>query len=69
MVDKRPVCGEGNLRPKRAREEMFGAVLGSFGAEVCDRCGEVFFTADSVDQIEARAKELGLWGLASKVRA
>ena len=42
--------------------------LGSYDAEVCDHCDEVFFTAESVDQIEARAREVGLWGLASKVK-
>ncbi len=68
MVVKCPVCGRGSLRAKRAREEMFGITLGSYNAEVCDHCGEVFFTADSVDQIQARAKELGLWGIASKVK-
>jgi YgiT-type zinc finger domain-containing protein len=68
MVEKCPVCGQGKLRPKRVREEMFGVTLGSYDAEVCDHCGEVFFTSESVDLIEARARELGLWGLASKVK-
>ncbi len=68
MVERCPVCEKGGLRPKRAREEMFGVLLGDYDAEVCDSCGEVFYTAESVDKIEARAKELGLWGLASKVK-
>ena len=63
-----PVCGRGILKLKKVREEMFGVDLGEYDAEVCDRCGEVFFTSESVDRIEARAKELGLWGLASKVK-
>lgn len=68
MVEKCPVCRRGSLRLKRVREEMFGVDLGSYDAEVCSHCGEVFFTAESVDQIEARAREVGLWGLASKVK-
>ena len=68
MVEKCPVCGKGDLRRKRVREEMFGIALGAYDAEVCDGCGEVFFTGESVDQIQARAKELGIWGLASKVK-
>lgn len=68
MAEQCPGCGKGSLRSKRVREEMFGIALGSYDAEVCDQCSEVFFTADSVDKIEARAKELGLWGLASKVK-
>jgi hypothetical protein len=47
---------------------MFGVDLGTYDAEVCSRCGESFLTGESMDKIEARAKELGLWGLASKVK-
>lgn len=68
MAEKCPACGKGALRPKRVREEMFGVSLGAYEAEVCDACDEVFFTSESVDKIENRAKELGLWGLASKVK-
>lgn len=68
MAEECPVCGEGTLRPKRVREEMFGIELGTYDAEVCNQCGEVFFTPESVTAIERRAKELGLWGLASKVK-
>ena len=68
MPEKCPVCGQGNLRTKRVNETMFGVDLGTYDAEVCGDCGEVFFTSQSVDQIESRARELGLWGLASKVK-
>ncbi len=68
MAEQCPVCGKGTLRPKRVREEMFGIELGTYAAEVCNECGEVFFTSESVSAIEDRAKELGLWGLASKVK-
>lgn len=68
MSETCPVCDSGALRTKRVSETMFGVNLGSYEAEVCDECGEVFFTAQSVDKIEAKARELGLWGLASKVK-
>jgi ribosomal protein L40E len=68
MAEKCPLCAVGNLRSKKVREELFGVPLGVFDAEVCEKCHEVYFTADSVDKIESRAKELGLWGLASKVK-
>lgn len=42
--------------------------LGTYDAEVCDNCGESFLTSEGMDRVEARAKELGLWGLASKVK-
>jgi hypothetical protein len=48
-------------------EEMFGVSLGTFPAEVCNVCGESFVDSEVMDAIEARAKELGLWGLARKV--
>lgn len=68
MSEKCPVCDRGTLRAKRVNETMFGVDLGPYEAKVCDSCGEVFFSAQSVDKIEARARELGLWGLASKVK-
>lgn len=68
MKEACPVCGAGRLRLQRVQEEMFGVDLGAYSAEVCDRCAETFFTPESVDRIEAKAKKLGLWGLASKVK-
>lgn len=68
VTEKCPQCGDGILRAKRVREQMFGVDLGTFDAEVCDHCGESFLTSESMDRLEARAKELGLWGLASKVK-
>jgi hypothetical protein len=67
-AERCPVCGRGILKTRQTREKMFGIDLGEYEAEVCDKCGEAFFTSESVDKIEARAKELGLWGLASKVK-
>jgi len=46
---------------------MFGFDLGEYPAEVCDSCGESFVDQDAMEKIEARAKEVGLWGLARKV--
>lgn len=68
MVERCPVCGKGALRPKRVHEEMFGVDLGTYEGEVCDRCGETFLGSKAMDAIEARAKELGLWGLGTKVK-
>jgi YgiT-type zinc finger domain-containing protein len=68
MGHKCPVCGKGSLKRRDVGQSMFGINLGMYAAEVCDRCGEVFLTAESVDRLTLRAKELGLWGLASKVK-
>jgi hypothetical protein len=71
MVAKKshcPVCGRGRLHLRKVNEEMFGIDLGTFAAEVCDNCWESFLTSERMDVLEDRAKELGLWGLASKVK-
>lgn len=67
MMVECPVCGKGKLRRGKVREEMFGIDLGEYPAEVCDSCGESFVNQDAMRKIEARAKEMGLWGLAKKV--
>ncbi len=63
-----PVCGKGKLRRGEIKEEMFGVDLGTYSADVCSACGESFIDADAMRRVEARAKELGLWGLAKKVK-
>ncbi len=62
-----PVCGKGELRKGKIREQMFGVDLGEYPAEICDSCGESFVDQKAMRQIEARARKLGLWGLAKKV--
>ncbi len=62
------MCGKGTLHAGRVNEGLFGVDLGSFDAETCDACGESFLSSKSMDALESRAKELGLWGLASKVK-
>jgi YgiT-type zinc finger domain-containing protein len=68
MSVKCPNCGKGTLRKGRVREEMFGVDLGEYDAELCPSCGESFLTGASMEALELRAKELGLWGLAAKVK-
>jgi len=62
-----PSCGKGELHRGKIREQMFGVDLGEYPAEICDSCGESFVDQKAMRKIEARAKELGLWGLAKKV--
>lgn len=63
-----PACGKGTLRSGAVREEMFGVDLGTYPGEICNRCGESFLSSEDTDKVAERAKELGIWGLASKVK-
>ncbi len=45
-----------------------GVSLGRFKAEVCIRCGEFFFDSETAGKIQAKSKELGLFGLAKKTK-
>jgi len=61
------VCHKGRLHRGMAKEEMFGFNLGTYPAEICDACGEHFIDLENFKRTEARAKKLGLWGLAKNV--
>ena len=63
-----PVCGKKMLHPAEVREQMFGIDLGTYLGLRCDSCGETFLDGEAMDRVEERAKELGLWGLAVKVK-
>lgn len=67
-MSKCPMCDKGALKKGKFQEEMFGISLGEYDAEICDKCGEAFFTLDTMDKMEARAKELGVWGLAKNLK-
>lgn len=67
-MKKCPVCGKGNLKPSMIEEKMFGFPLGKFKGELCDRCGENFLSQESMAEIETKAKEIGIWGLAEKIK-
>lgn len=65
---KCPICEKGSLRNGEVEEEMFGVALGKFPAEICDKCSESFLDEEAMKKIEHRAKELGIWGLAEKLK-
>ncbi len=58
-----PVCGRPGLERKVRKSELYGFDLGSYPAEVCGSCGEVFWREGDVRKMEERAKRLGIWGL------
>ena len=67
-MTKCPMCDKGTLKKGKVEEEMFGISLGKYDAEICDKCGESFFDQDAVQKMEAKAKELGIWGLAKNMK-
>lgn len=57
-----PLCGEKLVSKKSPF--VYGEIeLGKYESEVCAGCGEVFFTEDASNAIDAKAKALGVWGL------
>jgi hypothetical protein len=61
------IC-EGALKEKLVEHKEFGISFGKFKAQVCAKCGEVFYDSDVVDKIQAKSKELGLFGLSKKTK-
>ena len=56
-----PMC-DGTLVRSRVKYEYKGIEFGEYEADVCDKCGEAFFTEEASDLIVERAKEFGVWG-------
>jgi YgiT-type zinc finger domain-containing protein len=62
-----PLCEGKFLRTKR--EYAYNDIsLGEFEADVCKRCGEVFFTEAASDEIDRLARAGGLWGLEARTK-
>ena len=65
---KCPICEKGTLKKGKIEEEMFGISLGKYDGEICDKCGESFLDESAVKKIEAKAKDVGIWGLAKNIK-
>lgn len=61
------ICN-GILKKRIVEHKEFGISLGRFNALVCTKCNETFFDSDVVDKIQSKSKDLGLFGLAKKIR-
>lgn len=62
------MCGNGTLKEKIVEYKEFGISLGKYKADVCAKCGEAFFDSETAKKIQAKSKELGLFGLAKKTK-
>src|SRR3989339_349209 len=61
------MCG-GRLNDKTVQYTEFGISLGKYKADVCENCNEQFFDSDIAKKIQAKSKELGLFGLSKKTK-
>ena len=59
-------CGKAHFAKKKVEFMQLGVSLGKFDALVCPICDETVFPGPVSKQIEAKAKEAGIWGLARK---
>ncbi|MBS3124477.1 AbrB/MazE/SpoVT family DNA-binding domain-containing protein [Candidatus Woesearchaeota archaeon] len=59
------ICN-GTVQEKIVEYKEFGVPLGRFPAKVCNSCGEEFFDSETVDKIQIKSKDKGLFGLAAK---
>lgn len=61
-------CEKGKLVHKDVEYKQYDVVIGKYPAEVCTKCGEVFFDSDTVGKIELELKKRNLWGLGTKAQ-
>ncbi len=58
-----PNCTEGRIIRRKVPYYYHNLYFGDFSADVCPKCGEIYFTEEASDAIDARAMELGVWGI------
>ena len=56
-------CEKGDLVRKKVEYTKYGILIGKYPADVCTKCGEVFFDSKAVGEIERKVNMMGLWGL------
>lgn len=61
-------CKQGRLKTEKVEYDYCGVNLGRFSAEVCNSCGQQFFSEETSDRIEDKAKRAGVWGLGITTR-
>ena len=61
-------CNKGILEHKKVDYFLLGQDLGKFDALVCNVCKETVFEGETLEVIEKKAKEKGIWGISAKTR-
>ncbi|MBI2576528.1 AbrB/MazE/SpoVT family DNA-binding domain-containing protein [Candidatus Woesearchaeota archaeon] len=60
------VLCNGKTKQMNAEHKEMGIPLGKFPAEVCEQCGETYFSEETAGKIQQKSKDMGLFGLARK---
>lgn len=68
MKEKCYICENGNLTKKKVDYKLYCVNIGKFDAEVCNKCGEIFFDENTSKKMTEIAKKKGLWGLQTKTK-
>src|SRR3989344_3959902 len=61
------ICYDETVK-RNVEHKEFGILLGNFKADVCKKCGEVYFDEETAEKIQQKSKKLGLFGLARKAK-
>ncbi len=67
MIEICPLCNSRIVR-KKVAYNLFGERVGIFPADVCQKCGEQFFSREVSLAIEKIVNDKGLWELKSKTK-
>src|SRR3989344_2598913 len=62
------VMCDSNVKEKLVEYNELGKSFGKFKANVCEKCGEVYFNSDTVDKIQQISKKSGLFGIVRKAK-
>ena len=61
------ICNGKTIR-KNVDYRESGISLGNFIANVCQKCGEIYFDEKTAEKIQQKSKQMGLFGLAKKAK-
>lgn len=61
------ICRNDTIK-KNIEYKEFEVSFGNFKAEVCSKCGEIYFEEKIAGKIQEKSKQLGLFGLAKKTK-
>lgn len=67
-MEKCYVCEKGNLKKEKVPYQFYDELIGNFEAEVCDKCGEIFFDEETSKKITEATKAKGLWGIGVRTK-